>query len=507
MELQVHSSPLTRAQTVSLWLMISGIALWFVINFFYGEHVQVNDGLGWDGVEYANMATKFWFLMHGKLISQYYIQRIFPSFIIHELSVLFYALEDPLHIIRAFYIYNSFLLLLGVIVFFRIARLMSWSFPVIVIGFSALFLNFYVLKNALFYPVLTDYTAFVVGIFMLYFYLKDNSIGLLITTVIGAFTFPSTILLSGIILLLFPKTMNATNQIRSFSFSCDFTRYKLLIALGFSVALILLALYFLHSLQPDGFPKRILTPAWALISGKSYSVLNVLKGIFVLACVFIYSFLMILPFIRAFAIKISILRFATVIFLVLLIRLVQSYLASNDPGPVTALIFIEYLLTVPLAYPFVFILGSFLFYGPFILLVILFWNKIVDIAYSKSIAFPMLLLLYAVLALDSEARKIINIAPLFVFLLCEVLQKEKVSLNFASGMFIVSLFVSKFWLPINFYHWNSPGSWAVAYAKFPYQLYFMNFGAWLSERMYWIQMAVMLLVFFVLWRWKRAQLA
>ena len=91
----------------------------------------------------------------------------------------------------------------------------------------------------------------------------------------------------------------------------------------------------------------------------------------------------------------------------------------------------------------------------------------------------------------AEPRFITLAWPLFV--LCTTLALEgRASRRFAWTFVLLSLFASKLWLPINQAIWT--GAESADFDVFPRQIYFMNFGFWMSWTSFLPQAAACLLL-------------
>lgn len=490
---------LKRDEKNIFYLLIIAMILWFVLNFFFGERIQIDNGLGWDGQLYFDIAKRFSVFIHEKLLSFYYVQRIFPSFVVHATArILHLSLNAPSSIIHIFFLYDLVVILIGMYIFYRIAKLQAWKYPVFLIGFSALFLNYPILKLIPYYPILTDYTALTLALLMFYLYLVNNFLGLVIVTLIGAFTFP-TLIYCGAILLLFENKPKEKTYFKKFiNISIKRLPNRFFLALSFTVFIAVIALHFMGTIHPSQFTKNFLA---LLDFPKKLHPLSPFVGIASFLGVMTFLFFMILPFIKEqFLLRINLVRLSATICLLFLIKLIQMHLSNGEPGPLTASLFVKVVLLESVAYPFIFLVSHFIYYGPFILLSILYWKEIVSVVQKNSAGLALLLLIYGMLIIGSESRQYINAVPLFVFLLCEVLNKKNITLRFANYMIILSLVISKFWLPINIVSWQGGDNDLL---QFPYQMLLMNFGPEMGNKMYWVQFLVMIIVFYGLWNWKK----
>lgn len=467
------------------------MSLWYVANFYFGERIPVYDGFGFDGNNYAHMARHFWGLVHGHQLDLYHIQRIFPSFIVHTLSSIFgYSLTLPINVIHTFFVLNVFMISVGMYIFYRIAKLYQWNFNITLLGFSALFLNVPILKMVSYCPVWTDYTAFSLGILMLYFYLRNNIYGLIIATLLGAFTFP-TMLFTGTLLLLFPKKSENEAKEKYLAEVSFRLNHCFLIGLLLSLLIVCCA---------SRAHINLLTSPPAMIS---------LVGLFSYFGLFLYFLMMILPFIREHTlIKASKGRLCLGVTFFCLIWWAHFHL-SDKTASFTTIVFLKRILWETTTYPLIYLVAHFAYYGPFVLLIVIYWKKLVACAYEKGTGLFLVLLMYGILSLSSESRCYINALPVFVFLTCEVLKESNITQRFTYGMLTLSLLMSKFWLPMNIggpwpsIYGTPPGD----YSSFPYQMYFMNFGPWVGWKMYVAELITMIAVFFGLSQTRQPLLA
>ena len=163
-------------------------------SLFWGEKISAGNGLGFDGSQYASMTREIGSLIITGQLGSYYAQRILPSAIVHGMLRLSGVADDNENIIRCFELYNLLLVVGACRIWKRCADKLSLSVAGRWIGFSGVFLNFQCSKQTFFYPVLTDVTALFAGMLLLMFYLERKPIGLLVTTVLGAFAWPGRML-------------------------------------------------------------------------------------------------------------------------------------------------------------------------------------------------------------------------------------------------------------------------------------------------------------------------
>ena len=160
---------------------------------------------------YAQWCKDFQGEAFQKGIDAYRIQRILPAVVVHYCFQLFHIRPTDHHIIRAFAALNIGLITLVAGLWCGIARQLKISNGGKWLGFCGLILNFAVLKNASFNPVLTDITAFAAATLLMYFYLRRQHLALYVTLAASAFVWP-TLLIVGSALAMFPRKKEFAEQ-------------------------------------------------------------------------------------------------------------------------------------------------------------------------------------------------------------------------------------------------------------------------------------------------------
>lgn len=91
------------------------VVLYGLIAICFGERIGVNEGRGWDGCYYADIAADFYGQVFPHRLDGYRIQRIVPSAVVHySLRLLHLPTTNLDTIIRAFQVYNLLLLVVTV---------------------------------------------------------------------------------------------------------------------------------------------------------------------------------------------------------------------------------------------------------------------------------------------------------------------------------------------------------------------------------------------------------
>ncbi|HSW93936.1 MAG TPA: hypothetical protein VLJ15_06260 [Gammaproteobacteria bacterium] len=459
--------------------VILSFFVWLIWNCFYGERIPEAHGIGFDGVLYASMAEHFPAFIFHHAQSAYSIQRMLPSGIIYYVIRLFHFSVKHEQMPFVFSIYNTVILTLAVYFWHKIANFLRWNGQVRILSFCGLFLNYAILKMNTYDPVLTDTSAFVCSLAMLYFYLTDIKWALLLTTIVGTFIFP-TLMLAGLVLFIFlNKDQNKSyrpvenNQFASVILS-------LVCALLLSMAIFVIY----RKWGQQGF---------ALGSYYQSPVLYIS-----LFAVFIFLYQIFYPVVENGKQTVSTVfrqamsyRLIVAVVLGLFLKFLVACLASPKAGPMTLAVFLKTIFINSLAYPFIFLVSHIIYYGPVVCLIVFFWREVIRYLKSREdTGLFVLAVCYSILLIDTEARQIINFLPVIAIGLFQVLNKKHIPLPFVFSFLGLDLLLSRCWLPLS-HGWASlltnPPEVTLA---FPMQWYFMSFGPWMSHSMYLIFLLV-----------------
>lgn len=449
------------------------VILFCLLYFFLGETIPVFNGRGWDGIGYTNIVQNF-SLKYLLSLPRYDLGRLVPSTIIFiGMSVIHQPLTYA-NIILAFRIYDAIVLILGtflwskVIEEFHVSLTGQW---LMVVG---LLVNYCFLKMFFYYPVLTDQTAFVLGISQLLFYLKKKPAALLAVSILGAFTWPN-FFLGSILLLAFPVQNNPNTLPRHRSKTAIFLAYC--IVLMVIVGLIFFHYYVDSSIRIDLVPRiQSLFPV---------SVLSVLLIIF-FGSVELFSYGNFndhKKICQNFDKKWFSISLSTFLFLQVGIFLI------GKEGTVTLYSTLRLFFQTSVIRPFNSLVAHFAYFGVFIVLAVLFWRKIAQIANQIGLGLSLFLVFYFVqFILICESRQLTPVFPLVIALTVKAMD----DLNWGKMQFwvitLTAFIVSKIWMPINVEEFHGP------LIEFPYQYYFMTQGPWMSNRMFVIYAGWMIVV-------------
>ncbi|HSW93946.1 MAG TPA: hypothetical protein VLJ15_06310 [Gammaproteobacteria bacterium] len=457
---------------------------WLIWGIFSKDKMPAVDGLGWDGVSYANIAREFpqWVLHN--LLSEYRLQRILPSGIIYFFTKIAHVSLSVSRMPMAFSIYNTVLLGFSVFIWRAIATRLQWRPEVRLVSFAGLFLNYAILKMNTYYPVLTDTSAFFCGLLMLYFFIAGKNYFVLLTSIISAFVFP-TLLYVGLILFVFPRE-KVKNPVSESSF---FSRDGLFFAALIAAFVVMLSLVFNYRMEhKEGFALGAIFSMPVLF----FSATALFGYLFLALCPLYVNYVKVLNQIKTA----SWFRVMIACFVFVFIKSVIHSFSSGEAGPLTPRLFLHVITIRAIAYPFIFLISDVLYYGPVVCLLIYFWKEVAGWLKNNNFTLLIITAFYVILSIDSEARQVINFLPIAVFAVAEVLNQQKLSARFTYGFIILSLLISRFWLPLNHGEWPSlftnPPQVTL---EFPMQWYFMSQAPWMSHAMYVVASITVMMVF------------
>ena len=467
-------------------LMVGAMLVIGVANILWAEQLTVNGGFGWDGLWYSAWARDFYHNIFVVRVPEYYVQRILPSAIVHYgMRVLGVSRTDQ-NIILAFQVYNLLLLLLSVHIWGSIANRLRISNRGKWLGFCFLFLNYAILKNNFYHAVLTDTSAFTLGLLMFYFFLADNRVGLLAVILAGGFTWP-TVPYMAALLYVFPRQKEPAGVTEG-----GHRPSKLNFLLAASVSgLTLVALLYVATRHLD---------LWLAFFGR---VLRIdFQFLYVsMAAVLIYLFLGLktadddrrLFDFRAVLKSIRWKRATAAVFLIALIKLTVHQLASGQDmewGSFKG--FVVYCFLSSLTEPFIFLVAHVVYYGPVILLLLFFWKPFCQSISEFDIGMRFFIMLNVVLSINPQSRYQINVVTAFIVVLVLLLDRAGLSYRSLPFWALLCLFYSKVWYRFNTAPQIDDGTMD-ALQRFPLQHYFMNSGPWMSHQMYLIHGGLILL--------------
>ena len=454
-----------RIRGVRALAMVVLVTVPVLVFGLWGEKVPYGNGLGFDGQVYGRMAMRLRETVLVEPISSYRVKRLLPSAIVHG---GLRATGAELHagaVIRGFVILNAVLLAASVLLWLRIARSLGLGAHGQWLGFIGLFVNWAVLKQSTYYPVLTDVAALTLGLAALAAYLERRRLPLLAIAVAGAFTWPVAVHGTGLMLASPRPQVPGTARL---------PRWMALLVASATAAAFFAAVVYLYVYR--GRVKVVL-------GTESATVIGDLAPVSILAAV---AFVFVVTLGLASAIRVGTLGaairtvsplgvvLATVPFVV--IMLAVRALADFDEGAIRSLLAIIAIGSI--AKPFSFFVPPVVYFGPIIIIIARYWRPFCDVAGSLGPAIPAVILMTILIGMTSESRFYMFGFPIIVAVGCQAASADTWPRRRLILIAALALLYSKVWLTIN----TRPMEGALL--EFPWQWYFMQHGPWMSNITY-----------------------
>ena len=455
--------------------MIISIALAGIISILFAERVTVGRGFGWDGIRYGLLAMDFYGGLWSDDMNSYGLQRIVPSAFVHY-GLRAVGIQPTIEsVIIGFAVFNLLMLVLAVFLWIKIADRLRIGLAGRWLGFAGLFINFAILKQAFYYPVLTDVPAFTLGLLMLYVFLTGRLFALLAVTLVGAFTWPVTIY-AGLPLMLFSRQPIDPGTRRSRAFAV--ATAGLLTA---AVLWLMAHTYFFTGL-------RSINSSTPVLGNTVYLSIAASCIFFFFAIKTLIGPINLGEAWRALR-RVNAARLILCLLAFIATRAVIRALTSEegDLGHIPQ--YLQHTALLSIAKPFVFIVAHVIYFGPAVILLAFFWDRVSAVARQHGLGMVLFFIMSLFLGLNSESRQSIFAYPFFVAFLVKAIEPMKLRASFCWLFGAVALVMSKFWLRINLAPFDGLGP-----QEFPLQYYFLNHGPWMADLTFLLQAALVLLV-------------
>lgn len=457
---------------------------------FNSEKILANDGLGMDGVTYANMVSHFR-EAYASHWSDGIVSRIFPSIIVYlSLTMLGQPLEAP-QIIRAFMTLNSISMGAAGGLTYLVMRQFQLRREFISLGLFTLLISFSVSRWVAYYPVLTDAVALAEGAGLLAAYMGRRPFWVGVSATLLSVTWPSGFF-CGLLLLVFPRRDHGENHLPP-----QLWERKAY----WAAALVVAAVAFIYSI------KIFIKYNWGYASHDVYQPVEMALPI---SYILMIGYLAIGLYILAVNAKpLQVMNFVSSISCVGLVVAVAMFLSYPmlrgilfNAAPLSSDYrskIIEYLLTLGVASPGRFVIPHVVYFGPFLVFTIFYWSRIAKFCSRYGVGLLSVLGVGFVQSLDSESRHLVHILPLLVVLTMAALQNHydgrKIPFVFIVVYIVFSFAFSRMWLamggnPVTSFDIYDPGA----------RLFYMNIGPFVTGWDYTFQTAVVIFAAVLLFR-------
>jgi hypothetical protein len=463
-------------------VMVALVALGGALAIMFGERIGINQGQGWDGISYTQWAQDFARVLHAGL-TRYHAQRVLPSAVVYEALRLAGRSHDIPHVLRAFAVLDVAVLASAAALWASLAATMAWSRAAAWAGFIALFGSFASAKHAVYYPALTDPTAFALGLMMVWAYLTDRPIALWSCAALGVVTWPALPPLA-LVMLVFPRA-----ELAKAGAGLD---RRVAIGLGAVAAAVFVIVgfhYLAHPVPGVGDEKFA---AW-VPRGLLWVTVPVLVALIVAGIAFALApvrLRAVLAYARALPRRRTMLALAAAIALMVGRAIYLAAVGTKGEGPTGAQFLCEHTLAAlrgPLWGP----VAHVVYFGPIIAVAIVCWKRVCAVAWSWGPAAVIALVLVVAFAAGSNSRQWSHLEPLVVAATIAATAAWWTPRRVLA--FAVLAFVwSKLWFHLGY-------ATVVDWHSFPNQRYFMNTGPYSADGPYLVHLAAAVLTVAVVW--------
>ena len=147
--------------------------------------MPVNDGAMGDGVFFREVAGSFLDTIEDESYNIVQIQRLLPFAMVNMVFSLFGFDHEYDSLMSGMLIFHFLMLIPGIYWFFSLTKKMRLRSSLTFLGFILLFVNFAILKETWYNPFSTDFTALILGIGQVNYFVKHERQKLFLVSIIG----------------------------------------------------------------------------------------------------------------------------------------------------------------------------------------------------------------------------------------------------------------------------------------------------------------------------------
>jgi hypothetical protein len=446
-----------RADAAFLVIALSLVTAFGLGQILWGERLSPGRGLGWDGRFYARIAQDFPKVVFEEGLDSYRLQRVVTPALVYR---------DDAHVVDAFAVYNLLLLLATVVVWRGIARAAGLGDGGLWLGFLLLFVNFANLKMPYYYPVLTDTTAVFLGALLVYFHLRGSAPGMLAVMAIGAFSWPSFLVLGGL-LFLFPRNPLGPPQLppRPWHLMAG------AVAAAFFLLLLLLTPGDVLPPRPDGVrPPSLDRLVFSVPLTMAY-IVTVAAGLLGHA-----------DLVRLRTYRLPAFRLAAWLALLLGSRWIVGSLARGK-GPLDLQGFLWQVTHQSIIEPGIVVVAAAVYLGVVALIALVCWRPFCGAAHQLGVGMTLFVCAILAQSLTSEPRQVLHGLAALVLVTVSAVEGVRWPAWGRWMLVALALFGSKVWFGINHEGFSGKDkTWS-----YPAQYYFMNHGVWMEPETFRVQ--------------------
>ena len=485
-------------------MLAAVLSLWYI---FFPDIIPLHNGFAWEGDTYYKPVAKDF--LHQVLIvkvNSYTAQRILPFVLLNWFFQAFGISFEDHNLILWMQLFNLLLGSVIVVVWHKLATAMRFSLAAEWVGYLALLANFAFAKYDLYIPFTTDRLSTTVGLLSLYFYIRGQKLALWLNALLSLGIWP-TALAYNILLLLIPHKEalpRTTNPLLSRLWAVGIT----LLFTGLFVGV----LYIQHVPVPPRLTPEVrpLLPV-----GIALTALFLYYTQFTLARRLSPGWLELWALVKRLLEP----RIEWLYMLILLVGYVALTRGLGDPSR-PYLPFKTFLINTTFAVlqrPLQFLVAHGIYYGLPVLVIGLFWPQVLAALDRLGLGLGLMLMVVMLQAINSETRQLANVLPLLALVTAIVADSLPLRRATIGWLAVLLLIISKFWLPFNRFDptYGQPNDRFPSFSfvhtgvmlHWPFQVYFMNQGPWISTEYLVGQGLILLVVAIVIYKLFRPRIA
>lgn len=434
---------------------------------WFSPKIPYNGGFGWDGLRYARWVKYLPEDLAAGRINAYYIQRIFPSFLVSLPARVFGLTVTRDYVIHGFCIANVVCAYLVALFWGRACIALCVSGSRMLIGLILLLATYPVLKQSAYSGVLTDLFALAASAAMLDCWVRDRRLSLGIAVLVSMFCWASTPIL-GTLLLLFPRH----SRLNLGRFRALARGGPWVLATGFIGAGVFVSVTVFgdnREMMPVPTWQSFLPVSILIATAYVWFVARQIAGVFDTGDG--------LPGLSGFSPG----RWFAWMFLVPGVIILQRYIA---PRAFEGTLSLEQFVIGGITRPGLFLVGDFGYYGAMAVLGAIVLPALLRAAAGLGLGVLGAVTFGLAMNLYPEARMTLNIAPFFVLPLVLALPHHRLTVSQWAFVGACQLVTTRIWLPITATTADFDFDRLLSY---PAQYLFLSQGPWMANSAFIVQ--------------------